>query len=293
MTLVKFKNNILKKIINVYQPNYKNVIAQGFGDYLRGCFCLYQICKMYSLEFDMDLSNHPMSNFLDLKNTNIYNNIDRNNISWFSDPNYIPIHSKIFIKDSFKFHNKFISHLNSIKQENYYLFCNSFPIFNYIHDNARKEIMNKITPNLELKINMNDILSQNGLVKKQFSVIHIRTGDDYLLKNNSLNMNYIRKIIRHIEPFIRVNKKYLIISDNNYIKHFFKRYKNCIFYIKPITHLGENGDKEKYKIKNTLIDFYIMGESNYIISISPYTWGSGFSQWCSVIHKIPYKKIIL
>jgi hypothetical protein len=46
MSLVKLKNPILKKIINVYQPRYKNIVAQGLGDFLRGCFCLYQICKI-------------------------------------------------------------------------------------------------------------------------------------------------------------------------------------------------------------------------------------------------------
>jgi hypothetical protein len=35
MSLVKLKNPILKKLINVYQPRYKNIVAQGLGDYLR------------------------------------------------------------------------------------------------------------------------------------------------------------------------------------------------------------------------------------------------------------------
>lgn len=293
MSLVKFKNPYLKKIINVYQPKYKNLTAQGFGDYLRGCFCIFQICKMYSIEFDMDLSNHPMCNFLDLNNKDIYIGIDRNNISWFSDPNYIPIDSKIFIKDSINFHNKFVSHLNTIKEENYYLFCNSFPVFNIINDNSRNFILNKIVPKSEIKTNVINSLTSLGLNKKQFSVIHIRCGDDYLLNNHSLKVNYVKKILKNLQPFLKVNRKYLILSDNNNIKYFFRNYKNCVFYVRSITHLGENGDKEENKIKNTLLDFYIMSESNYIISVSPYTWGSGFSQWCSVIYKIPYKKIII
>lgn len=293
MSLIKLKNPILKKIVNVYQPNYQNLVAQGFGDYLRGCFCIYQICKIYNLEFDMDISNHPISQYIDLNNKNKYENIDRKSISWFSDSNYKPIHSKVFVKDSINFHNKLISHLNNIKKDNYYLFCNSFPIFNFIRDEARKEILNRITPNNELKMIVKNALNNLELQRKQFSIIHIRTGDDYLLNNEKLNTNYIQKIMRLVQPFIRNNKKYLILSDNNAIKLFFKKYNNCVFFIKSITHLGENGDKDNEKIKNTLLDFYIMGESNYIISLSPYTWGSGFSQWSSVVHKIPFKKIII
>ena len=293
MSLNKLKNPYLKKIVNVYQPNYQNIAAQGFGDYLRGCFCLYQICKIYNLEFDMDLTNHPISKFIDLNNKDSYNNIDRNSISWFSDSNYKPIHSKVFLKDSLNFHNKFISHLNNIKKDNYYLFCNSFPIFNFVRDEARKEILNRITPNDELKNCVRNALFKLGLQRKRFSVIHIRTGDDYLINNEKLNINYIRKIMRLVQTYVKMNKKYLILSDNNTIKFFFKKFKNCVFSIKSIEHLGNNNEKEHDKIKNTLVDFYIMGESSHIISLSPYTWGSGFSQWSSVIHKIPFKKIII
>ena len=292
-SLIQLKNPCLKKIVNVYQPNYQNIVAQGFGDYLRGCFCLYQICKLYHLEFDMDLSNHPVAKFMDLKNKDSYSNIDRNSISWFSDSNYKPIHSKVFIKESVNFHNKFISHLNSIKKDNYYLFCNSFPIFNFILDEARKEIFKRITPNEELKISIKNALFNLGLQKKQFSVINILTGDEYLINNKILNINYVQKIMRLVHPYIKVNKKYLILSDNNSIKFFFKKYKNFVFSIKSIEHLGNNNKKEDEKVKNTLIDFFLMGESSHIISLSPYTWGSGFSQWSSVIHKVPFKKIII
>ena len=66
-----FRNHKLKKLVNVYQLHYKNGVAQGFGDYLRGCFCLLQISNMLGLQFDMDLKNHPMSKFLQENDTDI------------------------------------------------------------------------------------------------------------------------------------------------------------------------------------------------------------------------------
>lgn len=294
-SLVKFNNPILKKIINVYQPNYKNLVAQGFGDFLRGCFCIYQICKIHGLEFDMDLSNHPMHKLLDTPPTEYnYSNIDRNNISWFPNPNYIPTSPTTFVKDSLHFHNEFIRHLNKIKERNYYLFCNSFPIFNFVQDIARTTISNKILPNPEVKKEIENMMYNLHLFRKNFSVIHIRTGDAYLLNKNTLNIELIQKIMNIVNPYINIKKKkYLILSDNNKIKYFFRNYPNCIFNVKSITHLGENGDKAEDKIKNTLIDFYVMGQSNYIISLSPYNWGSGFSHWCSVLYKIPYKSFMI
>lgn len=294
MTLVKFKNNILKKIINVYQPNYKNMVAQGFGDYLRGCFCIFQICKMYGLEFDMDLSNHPMSEFLIISNKDKYQHLDRQNISWYPNPNYKPTSPSKFIKDSLYFHNQFVTHLNNIKDSEYFLFCNSFPVFNQVQDIARNTIYDKILPNPDLKMEVDHTLVKLGLSKKNFSVIHIRTGDNYLLNNHSPDFNLIKKIMRITSPFLHLKeKKYLILSDCNKIKYLFRKYSNCIFTDSCITHLGENGDKDIEKIKSTLVDFFIMGNANYIISLSPYNWGSGFSHWCSVLHKIPYRNILL
>jgi hypothetical protein len=295
MSLVKFKNPILKKIINVYQPKYKNIVAQGFGDYLRGCFCMFQICKMYEIEFDMDISNHPMAEFLLSNEEYTSINIDRNNISWFPNSNYKPTSPSEFVKDSLFFHNNFITHLNNIKVEKYFLFCNSFPVFNYIQDIARSTILSKITPIENLKKEVDVTMENMGLTRKNFSVIHIRMGDSYLLNNNStLNVDYIQKIMKIVNPLISLNKKkYLILSDNNKIKYFFRKFPNCIYNIKSITHLGESGEKTREQIKNTLVDFYLMGQSNYIISVSPYNWGSGFSHWCSVLHKVPYKNFFI
>jgi hypothetical protein len=38
-------NGKFKKVVNAYQLKYKNEISSGFGDYLRGCFALIQLCN--------------------------------------------------------------------------------------------------------------------------------------------------------------------------------------------------------------------------------------------------------
>ena len=70
MSVVPYKNKILKKIVNVYQLKYKNGIAQGFGDFINGSFFLLQLCIKFNLEFDMDLSNHPISKYFYPNKTN-------------------------------------------------------------------------------------------------------------------------------------------------------------------------------------------------------------------------------
>ena len=60
--------------------SYKNkATVFGLGDFLRGSFCLLQICNKHGIQFDIDVSNHPISNYIEgqIKNPNInYNEIE-------------------------------------------------------------------------------------------------------------------------------------------------------------------------------------------------------------------------
>lgn len=287
---VTFNNLSLKKIINVYQPTYKNGVAQGLGDYIRGCFCLYQIAEKLHLSFNMDLSNHPMHKYLNSDNDTT--SINYTNVSKYMDSNYIPINSLRFTQDP-AFYPKFIRHLNKLEDaDTYCLFSNSFPISNIITSVSRSFIRSKISPNEMMRKCIDDSLQSLKLIKHKFTVIHIRCGDKYLLKNEMLPYTLLQKIIKIVKP-LKKDRKYLILSDNNQIKYHLKHNSHFVIQFNKIAHLGEqkNLNNLDEAIKNTLLDFYLMSYSTNIISISPYNWGSGFSEWCGVVHNIPYQKI--
>jgi len=71
-----FYNKKLKQIVNIYQLKYTNGIAQGLGDYIRGCFCLLQISLLLNLQFDMELTNHPISKYIKREDSWIKYNMD-------------------------------------------------------------------------------------------------------------------------------------------------------------------------------------------------------------------------
>ena len=59
----------------------------GFGDFIRGCFFLMSMCEKMGLGFDIDLSNHLLSNYVEghSKNPNInyiYNEMDTQPNCW-------------------------------------------------------------------------------------------------------------------------------------------------------------------------------------------------------------------
>jgi hypothetical protein len=286
--LVKYNNKILKKITNVYQCNYKNAVAQGFGDYLNGCFFLFQICNKHSLIFDIDFSNHPLAKHFIIKNTN--NIIDYENISYYN----IPLDIR---KNKILLYNTFISHLNNITDEEYYLFCNFEPLYT-IQNMAPEYMKNNLIPNIEIENNVNLILKNFNLIPYTYDIIHIRSGDKYLLSNNNLDNFTIKKYVRFLTNFVDINKKYLILSDNINLKKALKNIKIFPnFYIddlSEICHTGENSNKTEDQLKNTIIDFFLISKSKNVISISLLSrGGTGFSRLCSQIFNIPYTSLLI
>lgn len=279
-------NKNVNKIINIYQPHYINGRSPGFGDYLRGCICLYQISKVLNIEFDMDLSHHPLSSFLLNNNSN---NIDYTNISFYYNLNNINMQTT-----NPDFLNNFIDNLNTINEVTYSLFSNAFPIYSEITQECKNFIKNKITPNNVIEQNINDILNSMQLNKHNYSILHIRSGDNYLINDDNYNINYINKLYKIISQNTNNNTTYIILSDSIKLKKLIKlRFSNFYTELKQITHIGELSINTSESIINTLTDFYLMSYSQNIISISSYEWGSGFSEWCSIIYNIPYLKIVI
>jgi hypothetical protein len=284
-----FQNRKLKRLVNVYQLKYTNGVAQGLGDYIRGCFCLIQISSLLGLEFDMDLTNHPMSKFICKDEQLEKYNVNYETIEKYGDINYIPINSKVFKKDSVRFFTRFINHLNSVECDKFFTFCNSLPIFDNYKEMSCFFVRRKLAPNEIMQQHINTTLIKLSLKPKQFAVIHIRSGDKYMLKNNQLNPFVLKRITGILAKNMKPGTRYLILSDNNQIKLLLKGvFPQVIVQMTNIVHLGESVDPSDQAIMETLLDFYIMSNAFQIISFSPYNWGSGFSQWCATLHNIPF-----
>lgn len=278
---------VVKKIVAVYQLKYTNATVYGFGDFLRGCFCLIRHCKHINLEFDIDLSNHPLSKYVEghIKNPFInYNNIS---ILEFS-------YDELKYESRKLFYTKFKDLIQNVKSEVYYTSSNSYPMFE-INKEDIDFIKIKLTPTVETQKYIEQEITNLNLINCDFSVIHIRVGDKFLLTdNNVLNQELIDVIFNKLNSLLNdKSKKYLILSDSTELKMLFKPYENCIFQVKPITHLGEQLVLKDELVRNTMIDFYLMSHATYIYSYSVLSHGSGFSKWCAIVYNIPYESYII
>jgi hypothetical protein len=296
MTLIKFTNNKLKKIVNVYQLNYLNGQSQGLGDYIRGCFCFNQIANLLGLEFEIDVSNHPMAKYLE--NSYHIQGIDYNNIETIFQGGNKDQFNSIDYEGRTKninpdFLNQVINWLNSKDCEVYAFFSNAFPSF-FNHKPECKILINsKLQPNEFLRNYIDYTLNELGLTKKGYGVIHVRTGDHHLKNESQIHIDFINKIKNIINKLISPGRRYLILSDSNIFKKHMKSVPQCYTLIRKIEHLGGECIKntETNGVMNTLLEFFLMSHSNAIISMSVYDHISGFSKYCGILYDIPFNYI--
>lgn len=293
-------NTKIKKIVNVYQLEFTNQKSPGFGDFLRGSFFLMQLAKILNLEFEIDISNHPISQFIINKGLNP--KIDYNNIEYKYGMNrpdnydltHTPPNNVYYDKD---FINQLISELNKSKSECFPLFSNAFPIFYNFKEECRNFLRSQLLPNKNMVKYINETFKMLNLQKNTYAVLHIRTGDKYISKNEIIDIEFINEINNHINKIVVPGKKYLILSDNTILKAYLANKPNFYVLLNEIEHLGgeismkgqeNDGMKQSNGVKNTMLEFYLMSFSNSILSMSTYGHLSGFSKYCAEIFNIPF-----
>jgi hypothetical protein len=278
--MIVFNNNKNNKIFNVYQEYYKNgQTASGFGDFIRGSYFLMQFCEKYKIGFNIVI-NHPINKFL-----------SRNIGTSFIPITLFTRFNESNLDKNPEMYVKFYEYLkeqpvkNNIIKTNI-MCCPCDPISNR-HKNMMREILN---PSEQMNMYICEALEHLNLIQKQYIVIHIRSGDNYLINKNELNNDYFCKIKLMIESIINSKNKYLLISDNLNLKQkLVQHIPNIQYMLEPIGHFGEGVLQTDENIKNTLIDFYLITLSLKVFAFSCYDHGSGFSKWAAETFNIPYE----
>jgi hypothetical protein len=296
-----YKRNI-KTIYNVYQEKYMyDSNSTGFGDFIRGCYYLLDFCEKYGFHLEI-LINHPMTKFL--KTSFQFSSVEKHifsTILFFKTNNW----DGFFIDNDENLHTipgkmingNFVSYLRDMVDVFtggvVYTYSIIYPS-HIISEKHKQRMRDLLEPSDEIQEYVDSTLAQFGFIKYNYFVIHIRTGDTYLNEDKSEIYNkYISKLVYEIAKIIIKNeaicKSYVLISDNLNVKYLITmKYPFLKTLFKEVTHLGEGVIQEDEKIKNTLLDFYLLSQSNSIFSFSCYEHGSGFSQWCAETYNIPY-----
>jgi len=152
-----------------------------------------------------------------------------------------------------------------------------------------ENIKDKIKQILIVKPEINDyMVAQISQLPTKFNLFHFRLGDERWYDDSINNDHYIEKIIK--------NKKEnaVLISDSlNLKKQIFDIFQNkdiFVFLNKPC-HTNSNWYSNADIYINTLVDFFLIKNSESVSSFSIYGCVSNFVYWSALIYNVPILKI--
>ena len=279
-------------IENVYQEKYgPDINATGIGDFIRGSFFLMQFCEENKLLFNINMLNHPISRFLEIyqnKQPSHYKNINKFDIVNFN-PGILDDNILINIHDH-TINNDFMYFLKdqSVHNKKIYTYIISYPTI-IIAEEHKTYMRHLLKPNKYLSLLVDEQLTKLKLSEKEFSIIHVRYGDNYLIKNEAdINVNHLNTIGKTIDNLGSTNK-ILLISDNMIIKNVLTtKFPHIKTHYNKITHTGEGVKIDTNKLKNTMVDFYLFSRAKNVFAFSVYKHGTGFSKWATETYSVPY-----
>lgn len=265
-----------QKIVNVFKNSYKNSIGMGIGDFLRGSFYLLNYCRDKNIEVDIDFSQHPIAKYLE--NIPTEDSVDYDNVMYYSP--YV-------LTDLLKL-------IHSIENTNKILHVFTNPSQTHTIPDCDKHFMrNKFIPTKELQTAIDETLCRLNLIKKEYSVIHIRAGDQYLVEHNPLEQTLIEKIYNALARKISASSTYLLLTDSTELKKLLQhKYPKFIMEMKDIAHMHYQTENEQ-SLKNTMVDFFLIANAKSAIGLSVYGHITGFSMHCCAMNNIPYEGVVL
>jgi hypothetical protein len=291
-------NVSITKIVNIYQYTYKNYnLPIGFGDFLRGCISLLQICNKFNIKYDiyiktpifLYLKNSKHNDFIDSICTDVHYYTNQN--TNFTDSN---LHNLTQYYEYNGYIDKFILFCNdsTLYDDTIYILTNAYPI-QAITVEERNQLQLLLEPSDTMLDYIHMTYTTLHVLPYTYDIIHIRSGDEFLVHNQQMNNDKLNNILQSIISHIHHEKQYILLSDNNELNYYIsQQYSNIKIIVNDKIHTG----KEVYDtdhIKNTLLDFYMISKSNQILSFSVYGHGSSFSKWCAEIYNIPIQAFII
>uniref|UniRef100_A0A6C0J1B2 Uncharacterized protein n=1 Tax=viral metagenome TaxID=1070528 RepID=A0A6C0J1B2_9ZZZZ len=255
---------IKQKYHNRYQTNIDNF--WGIGDIIRSIYGVYKLSLKYNFKLIVDISHHPISKFL-IHNDHEYSSIVNETI------------------DTIKFYalNE-IDIIKELKDKKIIYIGLHYGLEAYESNEYEKEaqefIKNILQPTKEFMIEFDKI--NNNISFENLNIIHFRLGDEELVRNivNTDNYDVYYSKILHYK-----SDNTLLFSDSSKFKKYIKNKDDIKMLENEIGHIGY--EKSYDKIKNTLIEYFLLTKASKIYTYTIYGWASGFIKSINKIYDVP------
>lgn len=247
--------------------------GMGFGDFLRGSMALHQVCYGMRIPYAVTFKDHPIAQFI-IDQNSILPDVEIHNLN--NQCVYIPQ-----LKDK----------LNEIKGNRKFngidlgVHCNVFPNFP-IHWITKKFMTTLLSPNEIL-----DAAIQEAKPNKDYEVIHIRVGD-MLAYNTAINFTVdydidevIGKAIAKIKEIkSKSDRLFIIMCDSDKIKKMIAKKCDLIPTSAKSVHFNIATSSDTDRVKDTLVDFFLLKDAKAVHQFSVHGWGSTFSNCANWIY---------
>ena len=255
----KLKVGQPSKVVVVYEAN-----SWGFGDYLRGCFCMLQVSRRMNIPFDLDWSSHP-----------IY--------PWLKPcTSYPRLHVDVLphkpVTDNVVY---LIDKVAQAKGE-YVCVCNKPPLYP-ITPEERLFIRDKLLPTDEL-LSYIQQTKEDLDIRGPYGILHLRCGDHCLVDNKQPNYD---GFLQEIQKLTLDSIPYIVLGDSTQMKIRLKElYPDLRVMVDQPQHTSHCTNSDQ--LKDTMRDFFLLTQAQQVYSFSVYGHGSGFSAWACQLYNIPY-----
>lgn len=258
--------NIDKNHISKYNHLGETNFYFGIGDLIRSTIKLYYLSKKMNFNLYVDLQLHPISQFLTLP---------------FNPFSQMVLENKDNVE--YVCYGAVEAYISNAQQNKIlYILTNDF-YDGEVDDDCKEYIKSILQPNQEMEEYVNYVI--DSLHFKDYNIMHVRLGDDFFKKSKSdINMKEIMNIISKYK-----SEKDILITDTPYLKKEMFINENIYSLNTFVCHLGIETDSDK--IRDTMLDFYLMTKASSIKTYCKIHEISGFVKWVSIIYNIDLQKI--
>jgi hypothetical protein len=234
----------------------------GLGDIIRGAIKLYQLSKKMNFELIVDISQHPLSKYLIVKEHNYSEFVKqvKDKIEFVFPRN---VENYILEKNKDKDTNIIFFHTNDTCDEN-------------IDEECKKFIKDILTPKKEFLEELDEFIKK--IPYKNYNILHFRLGDFLMISNSEIDLS---KYLNILQKYNFENN--VLISDNQTFKKIASEKFGIFSFDTNIQHIGYPQHND---LKDTLLEFYCMLGTECIKTYSIYGWLSGFVNSVKLIYDV-------
>ena len=248
----------LKKYNHLGETNF----YFGIGDLIRSTIKLYYLARKMNFNLYVDLQLHPIHQFLELP---------------FSPFSSLVLENKDNI--DYVCYGAVEDYINNTPNNKImYILTNDF-YDGQIDEDCRLFIKSLLVPTPPMQEYIDFVI--NSLPFNNYNILHIRLGDNYFHQTaENTDFLSISKVLNH-----RDTSNDLLITDTPSLKKHLFINSNIFSLNTFICHLGL--EKDPNKIRDTLLDLFLMMKCKKIKTYCRIHQVSGFVKWIAEIYNIP------